>query len=539
MGHENNIDSIRALERQIEEGKGDTIKLKRARNSLLNISTYVPPEILGGIFVRSLVWNGGYSSLGPWDVKRLQKGSYNFLLVCHHWFEVASLTPELWNFWGNTLRDWKKRHPRSGTTPFDLVLNGDKHDPHASFDESLEEAVRGRALQGTIRRVHLTSGDGSTLTPIISSLTPNGEGSQNENIESINWRNGGFVSVDVTNFFARSRLSKLHFLGLSGNFRISSWDRLASQTTLLTTLSLKVNQPSPTTTVSQLFLILASTPNLQGLSLSGAAIPEDADGSTFQVPLPNLKTLSLTREFRLLFGLLRQLILPEMLDEIELTGLKSTVHDVSQTLAPYIQDHFRRDARFQTGLEVSSSFSTSSISISVNVVCSQTTIQAQKLPRAAFAASLASTPPPDVLEQLFIDFIAPLPREHVLFFEDQVGKKLPEELYFMMPNIETLHISDVKSLKGGFLQPNPDGPCANMKLLPSLRSLRLRGAYLDDDDWDCLAKYIAHQTSGGQTISLDVGGYASSPCLEVVEGIVGMVEIFTSDWLYLESGNGD
>ena len=46
MGPEANIDLIRVLEKQIEEGNGDIIKLKRDRNSLLNISTRVPPEIL-------------------------------------------------------------------------------------------------------------------------------------------------------------------------------------------------------------------------------------------------------------------------------------------------------------------------------------------------------------------------------------------------------------------------------------------------------------------------------------------------------------
>jgi len=82
MGPEDNLDLIQALEIQIEEGNGDTIQLKRDRNSLLNISTRVPPEILGYIFAQNLV------RTQPFD--RLWKGSYNFLLVCHHWFEVPS-----------------------------------------------------------------------------------------------------------------------------------------------------------------------------------------------------------------------------------------------------------------------------------------------------------------------------------------------------------------------------------------------------------------------------------------------------------------
>ena len=150
---------------------GDIIKLKRARNSLLNIFTRVPPEILGEIFVQCLVWNPGRSS-SPWDINRLRKGSYNFLLVCHHWFEVASHTPVLWSCWGITLQDWKKRYFRSGTSPLDLVLDWGVRVPHGVFVRSLQDAVSNRVMQGTIRQVHLRSRDGLALNAIIYYLTP-------------------------------------------------------------------------------------------------------------------------------------------------------------------------------------------------------------------------------------------------------------------------------------------------------------------------------------------------------------------------------
>jgi len=223
MGRETNIHSIQALEKRIEEGKGDIINLKRTRNSLLNISIRAPPEILGHIFTWSLVRESNKPFEG------LQKGSYNFLLVCHHWFEVASRTPELWSFWGNTLQDWKRRHHRSGAIPLDLVLYGDKCKPRVLFDESLQEAVRRRVVQDTIRQTHLMSDNGDALASIISSLTPGDEGGQNENIESIVWRNRGFTFVDVSDFFARSRLSGLRSLNLHGRIQISTWDHLASR----------------------------------------------------------------------------------------------------------------------------------------------------------------------------------------------------------------------------------------------------------------------------------------------------------------------
>ena len=76
MGPEINIDSMLAWEKQIEEGIGDVTRLKRARNSLLNISTRIPPEILGHVFRWNVIPKGEFDGL--------RAGSYNFLLVCHH-----------------------------------------------------------------------------------------------------------------------------------------------------------------------------------------------------------------------------------------------------------------------------------------------------------------------------------------------------------------------------------------------------------------------------------------------------------------------
>ena len=518
MGPEANIDAIHALEKRIKEGDGDITKLKRDRNSLLNISTRVPPEILGYIFNWCLVRKP------DWLFEGLRKGSYRFVLVCHHWFETASQTPELWGLWGNKLRDWKKRHHRSGATPVDLVLDHYELSP-AVFDKSLQDAVRSRVIQNTIRQVLFFSEDFSTLKPIISSLTPDDEGGQNENIESIALHGWGDPALDVSKFFARSHLSRLRSLDLYGNFLVSSWDSLASRTTLLTRLSLNINTsswPSPPT-AAQLFSILTSNPNLQELSLTNN-LPNDPDASTSKVQLRHLKTLALTGESRHLLGLLRRLILPNTLDVLRLDVLNLTAEEISGTLAPYMQDYFQRDPRFQGRLGISSSSCVGSISISVGVVSTQTTVPVLVSPLVSLAAS-TNLPPPNGLEQPFVDLIALVPREHVVFFDVGADVNPPEELFFMMPKIETLHLSRVL-LSERFLQPRSDGPHVGTKLLPSLRSLRLEGVVFRNDNRDRLKTYLAHQSSDSRAISLEVVGDLPNWWPEAMNEIRGLVNKF-------------
>ena len=513
-GREANLGSTGELDEQI--------KLKRARKSVLAISARVPPEILGRIFVRCLIWE---TTIPPHleYCRWLQKGSYNFLLVCHHWFEVASYTPELWSFWGNTLQDWKKRHHRSVTFPLDLVLDESRNrDPEVYFDRSLHCAVRARVVQNAIRQIHIRSDHEETLDSIVSSLTPGNDGDgQNVNIESIIWHHRGTALVDISNFFTQSRLSKLHSLDLAGSLQILSWDPLASQITSLTTLSLHLFQ-TPSLSTSQLFSILASNPKLQRLSLSDTGIPNDTRRSTLKVRLPRLKLLSLRGEFRQLFGVLRQLTLPAAIHVMDLNICQPTIEDISQTLGSYMQDYFRRDARFQNKLHVSSATSRSSISISIGVIRAQVMPPVRTSPSVSVGVVLPLT---GGLEQLLISVVAPIPGDHVASFHLTSGMKLPEEVLAMMPNIETLHLTRAE-LSKGFLQPNPDGPRADTKLLPSLRSLCLEYVTLTDNDWSHLTKYLVHQTSDNQTISLLVTS-ASRMDPGVTNEIKDLVEDFT------------
>jgi hypothetical protein len=234
MDRELNLDSIRALEKQIQEHERILIKLKRARNSLLNVSTLLPPEVLGSIFRWNVIPDGDFGGL--------PKASYNFLLVCHHWFQVASATPELWGFWGNSIQDWIHRHARCRTAPLDLVLTG-RASHH--LDDKLRDALQDCAARGVIRRVHLKDIDAATLlSSIISSIVTKGEEIRSISVESfILWNSSG-PSVDISDFFSRYHFPKLQRLDLDG-FSISSWDLLGSRTISLTTLFLSGARQSP------------------------------------------------------------------------------------------------------------------------------------------------------------------------------------------------------------------------------------------------------------------------------------------------------
>jgi len=134
---------------------------------------------------------------------------------------------------------------------------------------------------------------------------------------------------------------------------------------------------------------------------------------------------------------------------------------------------------------------------------------------------------PDVLVQLLTNLIALVPLKHVVSFDVGSHTTLSENMLSMMPNIEALRISDVK-LSEGFLQPNPGGPHANTKLLPSLRLLRLEGvSFLDNDDWSHLTAYLSHQTSDSQAISLEVAGDFTYLHPEAVDEIEDLVEKVT------------
>jgi len=419
MGREINIDHILHLEKQIEGGAGDIIKFKRARNSLLNIST-VPPEILGSIFLWNVTPAGGLPPFGP-----LPKGTYNFLLVCRHWSEVASRTPELWSFWGNTLEKWSRWYKRSGTTPVDLVLNGYgvMDDSNIPLDGPIRDALRDRAACDAIRSLHLCSIKTSLATSILSTLTTDGEDVRRSSIESIS-----LPGVDISKFFARYRFPKLWYLDLSTGVTISSWEEFGLRTTALTTLSLTLNSAvsfAPTT--PQLLSILASNPRLQTLALTMyTTLPDNGDGSTVPVSLRHLRNLALMGDFNIIFQLMSRLDHPESMSKIVLVVYRCTVEDILGTLGPYIQEYIQRDGRFRYGLGIHVISHNNTVSIGVSAASTVT----RPIPGATFAtftAMLQDELPLAAANKLCIDFVAHVPKEHVVYFDGDMTTDQPAE----------------------------------------------------------------------------------------------------------------
>ena len=141
MTREINLDSILTLDAEI-------IRLKRTRNSPL-YTARIPPEILGHIF------RFNFTEADDPCFPGIQRSLYNFLLGCHHRFQVAVRVPELWNSWGNNLKDWKRWHLRSGTSVLDLILDGCNNE-EGLFDEALRDALGDRAVRNVIQKVYLS-----------------------------------------------------------------------------------------------------------------------------------------------------------------------------------------------------------------------------------------------------------------------------------------------------------------------------------------------------------------------------------------------
>jgi hypothetical protein len=510
MGRERNFDSIRSLEEQIREHERALIQLKRARNSLLNVSTFLPPEVLGNIFRWNVIPDGDFGGL--------PKASYNFLLVCHHWFQVASSTPGLWSFWGNSIGDWARRCARCSTAPLDLVLG--QHTSH-DFDATLREALRDRAARDTIRRVHLRSTDATgLLNPIISSIIAEGEEARSSSVESLILENDSRSGVDISNFFSRYRFPKLYCLDLY-SCSISSWDLLGSRTTSLTTLSLVAIESSPLPTLSQMLSILSANPNLQCLELLRDSGPDvESDRSSSQIQLRHLKKLRLGSDIHSVFGLLNRLEFPDKMDNLSLSLRDCSPLDLPQTLGPYLGNKIRR--RSPDRLSLFADPDPNFFSILIGDASEGDPTWESWSVTVTGDISVTSG---EEAETLFFDVIAHIPQEKVVDLKTALPILRSEELCVQMCNLTHLHLNQV-DLSKWFVEPDTRKPHVFKDLLRRLHSITIIEPSLSGDDWSPLTNFLTRRGAVGARISsLSLSGYPHMG-EGVVESIRRAVDVF-------------
>ena len=490
MGLEINLDSIRALEKQIEEHERAIIRLKRTRNSLLNVSTLLPPEVLGNIFGWNIIPCEGFGGL--------PKGSYNFLLVCHHWFEVASRTPGLWRFWGTTIGQWTRRYARCKTGPLDLVLEGCTG---LKLDDELRDALQDRAARDTIRRIHLRGFHKVELLNSVISIITEGKGTRSNSVESFIVQSSGVDTiVDVSSFFSRYHLPKLQCLFLNG-CRISSWDLVESRTTALTTLELGSDTLSPVPTLSQLLSILSSNPLLQDLALSYTPPPHVANGErSSSVPLPHLKKLRLLSDFRHAFSLLNQLELPDRMDSIKLSLYECPPSDLLQTLGPYLGDRVRRRGRFPGGGLV---LWTNHSPYNFRICTGDAHRRDDSAGVAQFMTvdvDISETLGEEEAEKLGFELTTYIPRDEVGDLRTTLPILRSEELCVEMCNLKDLSLVGV-DLSTLFTEPEGHGPHASENFLRGLDSIRIIRPVLSGGDWSPVTNFLSHRAAIGNRIS--------------------------------------
>ncbi|KAF9643663.1 hypothetical protein BDM02DRAFT_3123093 [Thelephora ganbajun] len=335
---EANAHTIQNLEAKIRSHGQEIIRLKRLRNSLLNISVCLAPEILGYIF-----WWGVVSGVGPGG--RIAGGTFNFIFVCRYWFDVATSTPSLWAFWGTSLRECVAFHRYSGSIPLYLNLV----DPNSSRDiREASSVLQDWGVQRRIRHLHIHTSP-RALTSILSFMSAPQPSSARSQIRSLTLMvEGPWIAErpeelpDITNFLNTRSLPELQSLRLRGcNLR---WESLILQTSKLTRLFVHAHDKSRKPTVLQLAALFARNSALEeiDLSLEIASISEDSlPDPSISILLPHLRNLTVHGNAAGHTQLLNLLMFSNELKHVSTDlFLDGFVTDVAAALTPFLPNLF-------------------------------------------------------------------------------------------------------------------------------------------------------------------------------------------------------
>jgi hypothetical protein len=145
------------------------------------------------------------------------------------------------------------------------------------------------------------------------------------------------------------------------------------------------------------------------------------------------------------------------------------------------------------------------------------------IPSARFSVSLIDSSPDSATKKLSLDLMKFVPQGQVEFLHIEDTLEVPEELFTAMPKLTSLYLGNAK-LSVGFLQPNPNGPHAGKKLLPSLRSLNLMDVIVEDDNWQPLIDYLS-QNCFHEYLWLHLSLESAMPT-EVEKELCGLVKYF-------------
>ena len=297
-------EAIGSLQKQIDFHFGEIRRLKYARNSraYLPISR-LPDELLSGVFIYVVE-----SSLQNGDAD-FATGTFNFLLVCRHWNEVAVGCPLLW-VWlvAGAVEAWPLFESRSKDAPLCLTWG-------PQFPDSARGILMDAKTPGRIRQLNF-NGTKDNLEDLIVAFKSNPP----SNVSSIRLQINPLhcdQSKHLARFFSSAfpKLSKLDIENsppgpLSPAFTTSN----------LTALRLRLpNDDKRRHTLSQFSQILQRHPNLRELDLQQGGIPQPKPSPSKPLVPFVLSQLANLR----LYG-----AESDIMGFINLIGMSSPLHDV-------------------------------------------------------------------------------------------------------------------------------------------------------------------------------------------------------------------
>lgn len=327
----------------------EATRLQRLGNTL-NPSVHLAPEVLGHIF-----WWGVVSGVTP--TGRIAENTFNFLLVCRYWFNVAISTPSLWAFWGTSLRECVAFHRYSGAVP--LYLNLVDADTTRDI-KAASGVLQDLSVQRRIRHLHVRTSP-KPLADILSFMSPSRKSIIRSQIKSLTLTvEGPWIAErpeempDITNFLDTHSLPELQSLRLRGcNLR---WECLVPQTSKLTHLFVHAYEGSRKPSVVQLFSLFAGNSALEtvDLSLEIASSPHDIlPESSISVFLPHLRRLAVNGNASGYAQLLNLLKFSSELKHVRTDlFLDMIAMDVAAALSPFLSSLFHEPQRINLAIQI-------------------------------------------------------------------------------------------------------------------------------------------------------------------------------------------